>query len=874
MFTRRRRKRSEEDFAEEIRAHLELEQGRLEREGLPPGDAREAARRAFGNVASAQERYHESARWAWGDYLLKDLRYALRMLRKSPWFTAAAILILAFATGANLAVFRVIDALMLRSIPVSRPEELVRINPVGPQGRLEGMPSTVLDALRREPVFSGVCGFTTPRVTTNVNGSIASTGTLAMTGDCFQTLGVRTQIGRPFTDADDLPEAPNVAVITARLWRKLFGASTAVLGKQIQAGPETFTVIGVAADNFTGILLGFEPGLIIPLHHTPGDLPNKRFKYYWVSVFARRAPGVSQAAAAARIAAITPSLLEQSVPLRYNQAQRRNYLANHLVVTSARTGVDWMLRDRFGPPLFALFGTCAAILLIACLNLSGLLVARTLARHREFSVRMAIGATPWRVIRPLAMESLLLVFAGGTAAMVFASWTCRAMAAAAASIFSDFSIDTSLDVRVFAALAAALVGIAAVLTVVPAWKFRRFGSAGALRTGSRGVIGDASRAQKVLIGAQVAFTLALVTAGGLFASSFTSLTRLPLGLHIEGVAEAMLSPLAAGYSFSDSKAYYRRLLERVVSVPGVEAASLSSFALYWHKLVPEPVRGNDGLHELRAQTIRISDGFFRSIGVNLRAGEDFNPDRSEPEAIVSQGVVKRLGAAGPGSYILLGDSGSATRYRVIGVAPDLRISMENPRDETPVVYLNFWQDEKEQRYPTLFVKGIGGRTPDAKALDSVVGMLGREYVEEYRTLREAWEESVVEDRLLAYLSGAFALLALALAAVGLFAILSCYVARRTSEIGVRMALGAGKAQIRGLILAQIGPVMLAGVVAGIGLALAAGRVLANISYGVAPGNPILLGAAVLSLAVTATAAAWIPAHRAASIQPVDALRQD
>jgi len=870
-----RRKRSDADFAEEIRAHLELEQDQLESEGVTRQSAAYAANRAFGNVAAVQEQHYEKGRWTWADSWFKDLRYALRMLRKTPWFTAAAVVILAFAIGANLCVFELIDALVLRSIPVFRPEELVTINPVGPQGPLNGMPSTVLDALRQEPVWRGVCGFTTPRVTTNINGAIASTGTLAMTGDCFRTLGVSTQIGRPFTIADDGPEAANVVVLTAALWRRDFGGSPAVLGKQIQAGADTFTVIGVAADDFTGVLLGFEPGLIIPLHHTPGDLPNQRFRYYWVSIFCRLAPGVSQTAAQARIAAMTRPLLEQSVPARYNAAQRGNYLANHLVVSSARTGVDWMLRDRFGRTLYLLFGVCVAILLIACLNLAGLAATRALARQKEVGIRLAIGGTPWRVLRPLAIEGVLLAIGGGLGGLLFASWASRAIVEGASAMLPNFSMNTSLTARGILWLAATVALVAVALIAVPVWQARRSRGIRNLREAGRGIAGTSSRAQRVLIAAQVAFTLALVSACGVCASSFASLLRLPLGLDLEGLGEGPLSPLPGGYGMAELAPYYTNFLHRVSLVPGVQSASLSSFALYWHKLYPELVLAAGGTRELRAQTIRVTDGYFRTVGVSLRAGEDFARDHAQPEAIVSESIAKLLGGNVLGEEILVGETGAAKRYRVVGVAPTMRISMEDPRDSSPLaVYLNMWQDPKEQRYPVLYVRGAGGRPPDARALAAAVQSLGREYLDEFRPLASIRDESIAEDRVLAYLAAVFGFLGLLLAAIGLFAILSGYVAGRTSEIGVRMALGANPARICGLVLRQVGAVMSVGIGAGVGVALAAGSVLASATYGLSPRNPLLLAASAGLLILTGLAAALLPAKRAARIQPLVALRQD
>jgi predicted permease len=868
------RKRRPEDFDAEIRAHLELEQDELEWRGLKPEEARDAARRAFGNVTATRERYHERGRFASWDSLLKDAGYAARMLRKSKWFTASAIAILALAIGANLTVFALIDGVMLRSIPVSRPEELVRIDPSAPEGRVIGLPSTVLEPLGREAVFRGVCGFTTPRISANLNGAIAHTGVLAMSGDCWKTLGVETQLGRPFTVEDDRPDGPNVVVLSASLWRSVYGGSPDVLGKQIQAGAEIYTVIGVAAERFTGLAPGYRPGLMIPLLRMPTDEPGRRYVYHWVTVFARRAPGVSEATVAARIGAIAPALLEQSVPRRFDAAQRRQYSAYRLTVAPARTGVDLMLRRRFGRPLTALWGVCAAVLLIACLNLATLLVARAIARQKELSIRLAIGATRWRVIRPLAFESFLLAAAGGVAGALLASWAGETIVTQAASLFANIALETAWSGRGAAALGAVVFVVAAILTAVPVWQAGRVAESGGLRAAGRGVVGGGARTQKALIAIQVAFTLALVAAGGVFASSFQKLVGLPLGLRIEDTAEAMLSPVPGGYRLSDPGAYYASLLETVGSMPGVRSASLTSFALYWYRLQQDPVRTADGSAQSRAQTIRVSHGYFRSLGAQLLAGEDFRPESREPEAIVSETVAAELGGGMPGRSIVLGEGASAKRYRVIGVAPAMTISMADVREaRAPVVYLNFWQERSQQRYPVLLVQG-NGRPPERQTIARALEARGVEYVQEYLPLEEARDQSIVEDRLLAYLTSAFGVLALGLAAIGLFAILSCYVSRRTGEFGVRIALGANAADLRRLVLRQIGAVLAVGVAAGLGLAVVAGKAVGAIAYGVAPGDPVLLGSAVVLVLVAALGAAWIPARRAASIQPVEALRRD
>ncbi|HTK76848.1 MAG TPA: FtsX-like permease family protein, partial [Gemmataceae bacterium] len=416
--------------------------------------------------------------------------------------------------------------------------------------------------------------------------------------------------------------------------------------------------------------------------------------------------------------------------------------------------------------------------------------------------------------------------------------------------------------------------VAVVLTAVPVWQASRAAESGAFREAGRGIVGGSARAQKMLIGVQVAFTLALVAVGGVFALSFRNLATVPLGLRIDAAAQAPLQPLPGGYRVPDPAAYYTNLLARVAASPGVRAASLTSFPIFWFRFQPELVRASDGTAETRAQIIRTTHGYFRSIGVDLVAGEDFRTDPTESQAIVSQSVASSLGAPTLGRQIVIGEGAAARRWRIVAVAPTMTISMADIREtRAPIVYLNFWQDRAQQRYPTLIVQGAG-RAPDARAISQAVGGLGVEYVQEYLPLETAHGMSIVEDRLMAYLGAAFAGLALALAAIGLFAILSCYVSRRTGEFGVRIALGANAWHLRTLVLRQIGVVLGAGIAAGLGLSIAVGKVLAGMTFGVPARSPALMAAAVALILAAALVAAWIPGRRATSIQPVEALRRE
>ena len=802
---------------------------------------------------------------------MNGIRYSLRTLGRSPGFTIVAIGVLSVAIAANLAVFSLIDSLFLKPLPVDNPDGLARISSVDHQGRTSTLPSLVLGGLRAESMFHGVCAFASQPLTTKIDGAFSNTPSLMFDSACFPTLGLRAQIGRPFTIAEDSRGAERVALLTDSLWRTAFAASPAVLGCTIEVEGLPVRIIGVTDRRFSGLRPGTRPGLILPLQQTPLDfVPNpNRPVYFWVDLLARRAPGVSLRQVQARLPVIQRQLLEQSVPLRYNDSQRRDFLARKIVALSGRRGVNAHLDERFGDPLWIVFGICGAVLLVGCVNLATLLLARGLRRRKEIAVRLALGAGRGAVARLVALDSLLLALAGSGLGLLLARFMLDFARTQAADLFAVDTF-TALDTRTASFLVALVVAVAGILTAAPIWQSRRI-----TLSSARGMLGAGTRGQKILLGVQVALTFALVSAAGLFTTSMRLLDQLNLGIRTTGVAEAMLAPAPGADRSAPRATYYRDLLRRTTELPGVSSAALSDFTPFWNPVRTSPVSLLDGAArgEVEAQAITVTGTFFSTLSIPILAGQSLpapGQEPTEPVALVSQSLAALLG--GPdliGRHIRVGDSGPYQRLAVIGIAGNAQLGLENPSDTRPLaVYVNFWQFA-EGRRPTLLASGAA-----FSDLRRIVESGGRDYIQRFTTLSAQKDQALIENRWLAVLSESFGALALLLAATGLFGLLSYHVAGRTAEIGLRMALGAQKRSIHFLVLRQVLPVLAVGIGSGLLLALALARLLAGLVFGVSVYDPRLAAVAALVLLLAAISAAVLPARRAASVDPLAALRQD
>lgn len=677
-------------------------------------------------------------------------------------------------------------------------------------------------------------------------------------------------------------------MLTHEFWHSSFGKSPDVLGRKVRIQGFVFTIAGVAQPDFRTLEIGSSPALLIPLNQTPGFIPNTpaRPLFYWVDIIARRAPGVSQRAVEARLGTIARPLLEQNAPLRYNPAQREDYSGRRIEISSAASGINSWYEGRFGAPLYIILGICACVLMLACVNISALLLVRVLRREREFGLRQALGANRGNIASLLVLESWGLVLSGSAAGFILAQWARSAVAGEMRSLFS-VDVATAVDSRTIVMSAALTLAVLVLFALISIVYSGRRDSLAIYPSAGRGVIGGQASAQKLLLSVQLALTLALVACGEMLGLSFDNVNSMQLGIATEGVSQAILAPAPGPRVRLPSADYYRDLLRSFEAVPGVKSAALSDYAPFWTGEFLKAVRSPDdsrSLSEIRAQPVVVSERFFETLGIPIVAGEGFRPSLhpgQEPATVISQSLAKLLGVTPLGNrtvvgrFIEVGDEGRYERLKIIGVVRDARLSLEHPESASlPVVYLNVWDRLDAVRSPVLLVGAPHRPALQQSEVARLVSARGDQYVESYTTLASARDEALAENRAAAYLARTFAVFAIVLAAIGLFGLLSYFVAAHTREIGLRVALGATPLKLVWLIVRQLTPIFVAGSVAGVALTLLLGKLAASMIFGFSVNDPKLLATSISILALTAALAAWLPTRRATSLDPLRALRQD
>ncbi len=820
-----------------------------------------------------------------------DLRYAIRIFRASPGFAAVAILSLALGIGANTAIFSLIDAVMLKTLPVSHPEELLQLT----MGDNSGVfTNPIWEQVRdRQDVFSGVFAYFAPTFNLAKGGEVDNIRGIWASGDYFATLGVRAVLGRTFTPAEDRRGCSGRAVLTYDFWQKRYAGSADVLDKTISLDGHSFPIIGVTEPGFSGVDVGTRGDVIIPICtepqiHTDRSALDAR-SWWWLRVIGRPKPGIGEKQVQARLKVLAPEIFAATVPQNWRSDGKASYLKRTFATRAAANGISFV-RSEYRLALLTLMGVVGLVLLIACANVANLLLARAAARRREMAIRLALGAARSRLIRQLLTESLLLALSGAALGILFAQWGTKLLVGLLSAHGDPVFLNLTIDVRVLAFTAGIAIATGLLFGLAPAWRGTRVAPQEAMKENSRGVIGGgAGRSRfaigKVLVMGQVALSLVLLVGAGLMVGTFRTLATLDTGFDRDRVLLVDSDFRNAHVPKERLTAGYEQALERIRAIPGVASASDSTLTPVGHSSWNEelliegfaPKNEDDAV----AWFNRVSPRYFETLGTRLLAGRDFNSsDRSGAieVAIVNAAFAKHFfGDASPVGkfYRTHGSPNDSAPVQIVGVVANSKYN--NLREAAQeIVYVPMAQNDSPTPYLSFELRAAGG-IPASSLIAGVKAVMEQENRNvnlEFRTLAVQLAESLNRERLLATLSGFFGGLALLLAAIGLYGVMSYSVARRKNEIGIRMALGAEQARVLRMVLSEVAILVGFGVIAGTAAALAATRLVATFLYGLKPRDPMTVLLAASVLIAVAVLAGYLPARRASRLDPMTALREE
>jgi len=876
--------RTEQELTEEIDAYLEMLIELKIKEGLNPEDARRAALIELGGKEQVKEKVREARVGHQLETLWQDLRYGARMLLKAPNYTLIVVMTLGLGIGANTAIFTLINVVMLKSLPVSRPDELVALT-LNAGEASKGQPSfsqPLWEQIRdHQDVFAGVFAYGSTGVDLGAGGETRPAAVGLVSGGFFSTLGVRPVIGRTLTDADDQRGCAPVAVITHSFWQSEFGGGQDAVGKSVDLNGRPFRIVGVTAPAFFGVEVGYYAPIWAP--QCAGTIIRPGGYSGGGLVMGRLKPGVTLEQSRARLAILAPALLEATLPTSASAEDAAQYRRTTFGVEPFAKGIPALSRT-YGEALLILMTIVGVVLLIACANVANLLLARGAARRHEIAVRLALGASRFRLIRQLLTESVLLALLGAALGALFANWGSRMLVGFLARRNQVTPLDLAPDLSVLAftlavgALTGALFGLA------PAWRAARVDPHVVMKPQGRGVAEGHSRFNlgKALVVAQIALSLVMIAGAGLLIGSWRRLATLDPGFRSEGALLAGVNMRLARIPDDQRGAIYRRTLERLRAIPGVasvSAASLTPFGNTSMRLVIDvegytPKSGADTTVRLNI----VSEGYFATIGARLIAGRDFNSDDvpgSPWVAIISEELARKFfggaGALGQHFRVKVGN-GISRSVEVVGIAANTK-ERDLRESSLPIVYYALSQDE--QPNPGNYVlRAEGSPSILIPSVKAALTEINPRFSLDLRTLQQQVDGTVRLPRTLAMLSGFFGSLALLLAAIGLYGVISYSMARRRNEIGVRIALGATRTRIIRMALGEVGRLVVIGVALGVSLALGVTRLVASFLFGVEPNDPATLALAAFTLAAVAIGAALAPAWRAARLDPMVALREE
>ena len=881
------RGRMERELDAELRDHLERLTAEYQRSGLSPRAARRRAALEFGGVEQLKEQCRDVRGTRWLEDLGRDVSYGLRLLARSPAFTLVAVGSLALGIGATSAAFALVDSVMLKTLPVRDPHRLVMLdggswtNPIWEQVR------------EHQLEFSdGAIAWSDERFDLSRAGVAEFVEGMWVNGGFFDVLGVPAVIGRTFTLADDQrsggPDGP-VAVISHAFWQRRFGGDGAVIGRSLSLDRVPFTIIGVTPAGFLGPTPGRSFDVAVPL----GTHAVVRGAETWLDnrstwtlqIMARLKPGQTADAATRAFRRVQPQIREATLPTGWPAHHLEQYLQEGLTLSLAAAGPT-AFRERYERPLQIIMAVVVLVLLIACANIANLMLARAAARRHELTLRLALGASRSRIVRQLLTESLLVSAIGAGLGLVFARWASGLIVGQLSTPRGPVALDLTLDWRIVGFTAAVAVCTALLFGVAPALRVRRVDPHDALQEQTRTVAGVRRRPfGSPLLAVQVALTLVLVVAAGLFLRTFTRLATLDIGLDREAVMAISVNASRTGVSAESRLALFDRVRAAAAAVPGVSGTGLSLITPVsgagWNGPVELPDRPDVPVRQRMTFINSVTPGWFATYGTRLLAGRDF-ADRDTaggaPVAIANETFLRRYVTGQPiGQTVRFESARGLQAVELVGVVQDA--AYRSVRDPIPpVLFLPVPQAHgpgQPQESPstlTLSVRAAGSPAALTRSLAAAISDVDPDLSLTFRPLAAYIDGALVRERLLAMLSGFFGALALLLAGIGLYGMTAYTVSQRRAEIGIRMTLGARASEIVRLMLRKVALPVGVGLAAGSALSLWASKYVTSLLYGLDGRDPATLAGAVLFLAAVAAFAAWLPARRAAGIDPARVLR--
>jgi putative ABC transport system permease protein len=886
----------EREMDEELRGFVEASTADKLRRGMTPDRALRAARVEMGS-ANAVKHHIRSGAWETKvEILWRDLWYGVRMLLRSPGFTAVAVLTLALGIGANTAIFQLLDAVRLRNLPVMNPGELTLVHLADLPG-WRGHQETAYPALNNplweyvrdhQHVFSQVLAWSPTNLGVTVGDHERLVQGLWVSGDFFNVLGVRPALGRLFTSSDDRPGCgASGVVVSYKFWQAQLGGNPQAIGSTLTVGRHAVPILGVTPDGFTGPEVGHSFDVAAPIcsqsaYWTEANWLDSSTDW-WLTVRGRLEPGGSLSKANAGLESLSPAAFEASLRKDYPTENLRDYLHFRLVADPAPGGVSW-LRDRYESSLWMLLGLAGFVLLIACANLANLMLARSSARVREFAMRLSLGATRGRLICQLLWESFPLLLLGSASGLLLSGALGKSLIALLSTQGDSLFVDLHPDWRVLGFTAMLATFTALLFGLIPAFRATSLSPSEAMKTGSPGTGGlhESNRLRRGLVITQVALSLVLVTGAVLFARTLANLLTVDAGFRQDNILITSLDLSPLRVPVARRLAVKNAIVNRLLDVPGVEAASQVGIVPLSGSSTSNRVwaEGEDRQSGFDPDFNQTGSGYFKTIGTPVLAGRDFDENdtlNSPKVAVVNQEFVRRFAkGANPVGLRIRREAAPhqpETVFEIVGVVKNSKY--KDLREKfVPIVYLAISQDQDPDPFEQVILHSALPLPILTSRIKLAVNGMSPQIGVDFQVFKAQIRESLLPERLMATLSGFFGILAALLTAVGLYGVISFLVTQRTREIGIRMALGASKRQVLSSILRETLMLALLGIGVGLPITFSVTRVIASMLFGIEPSDPVALALAALALCGVGLAAAYIPARRAAAVDPMTALRYE